>query len=287
MFPENGFILLKMGKIEDGEYYMIFQIGTFTVPYYGFFIALGIVAASVVGLLQVRHFHLDANDFIIVAAVSGLGGFVGAKLLYLLVSWHEIDVSRLLEPEYLNELMQGGFVFYGGVIGGVAAMLACGKIRALHVDSLKYAGICIPCVPAAHAFGRIGCRMAGCCYGIPYQGPGSIVYHHSSFAPNEIELFPVQSVEAVGELLIVAVLLIYLDSGRSRSKSRHGMALYFVLYVILRFVLEFFRYDGKERGIWGIFSTSQWISLAILAGLAVWAVSLRRKERETRSGACL
>ena len=76
MFPENGFILLKMGKIEDGEYYMIFQIGTFTVPYYGFFIALGIVAASVVGLLQVRHFHLDANDFIIVAAVSGLGGFV-------------------------------------------------------------------------------------------------------------------------------------------------------------------------------------------------------------------
>ena len=69
--------------------------------------------------------------------------------------------------------------------------------------------------------------------------------------------------------------------------SAFAYCLYFVLYAILRFVLEFFRYDGKERGIWGIFSTSQWISLAILAGLAVWAVSLRRKERETRSGACL
>ena len=76
-----------------------FYIGDRLIPYYGFFIALGVVAAGAVGCLQVKLFRKDCNDFFILAGMVGLGGIIGAKLLYLAVSWEQIDVSSLTNPE--------------------------------------------------------------------------------------------------------------------------------------------------------------------------------------------
>ena len=78
-----------------------FYIGDRLIPYYGFFIALGVVAAGAVGCLQVKLFRKDCNDFFILAGMVGLGGIIGAKLLYLAVSWEQIDVSSLTDPETL------------------------------------------------------------------------------------------------------------------------------------------------------------------------------------------
>lgn len=242
-----------------------FYIGDRLIPYYGFFIALGVVAAGAVGCLQVKLFRKDCNDFFILAGMVGLGGIIGAKLLYLAVSWEQIDVSSLTNPETFSGILNGGFVFYGGVAGGLLAAAACKKW--LRVDTWAYAAVCIPCIPIAHAFGRFGCSAVGCCYGMPYEGPGHIVYTHSLFAPNNQPLFPVQAVEAVGELGIAAFLLLYIDTRKGRKND--SLWLYFTLYAILRFVLEYARYDFQERGGWGPFSTSQWISLGILAAAGI------------------
>ena len=194
-----------------------FYIGDRLIPYYGFFIALGVVAAGAVGCLQVKLFRKDCNDFFILAGMVGLGGIIGAKLLYLAVSWEQIDVSSLTDPETLSGILNGGFVFYGGVAGGLLAAAACKKW--LRVDTWAYAAVCIPCIPIAHAFGRFGCSAVGCCYGMPYEGPGHIVYTHSLFAPNNQPLFPVQAVEAVGELGIAAFLLFYIDTRKGRKND--------------------------------------------------------------------
>ena len=90
------------------------QIGTYTIPYYGLFIVIGVIVAGVVGVAQVKKFEKNVDDFIIMSAMAGLGGILGAKLLYLLVSWKDIDFSRLSDISYLNSIMSGGFVFYGG-----------------------------------------------------------------------------------------------------------------------------------------------------------------------------
>ncbi|HJB45177.1 MAG TPA: prolipoprotein diacylglyceryl transferase [Candidatus Mediterraneibacter surreyensis] len=253
------------------------QIGTVTVSWYGLFIVLGILAGTALGYLLVCFSHLKFDDFIQIACFTGLGAMAGAKLLYLIVSWQKIDFTRITDPEYLNALLGGGFVFYGGLAGGLLGLYLCGKI--LHIPVVEYARSVIPVIPLAHAFGRIGCAVVGCCYGVPYDGPGAVVYTESIAAPTGIPLFPVQAVEAAGNLVLTAVLCGYIIFCKKKGKKAKSVQLYLVLYAVFRFVLEFMRYDDGERGIIFGLSTSQWISILICAG--VIAVVIFGKKKET------
>ena len=89
------------------------------IPMYGVMILIGIFAAAGVAWMLVKHFKYDPNHLLLLIAYGFLGGMVGAKLLFLLISWNQIEWSSILDPEYLKLLMSGGFVFYGGLIGGL------------------------------------------------------------------------------------------------------------------------------------------------------------------------
>ena len=246
-----------------------FYIGNFFIAYYGLAILTGLIIAVLVGWYQTHRHNLVFNDLIIILSVCALGGILGAKLLYLIVSWRQIQFERLLDLDYLNALMRGGFVFYGGLLGGLTGLLFCRRV----VNIQPYVRAAIPCVPLAHGFGRIGCTLVGCCYGTPYDGPFAICYSSSLFAPNHISLFPVQAVEAVLLLLIAGILLLYIN----RHKGQNSLRLYLLLYAPVRFILEFFRYDA-ERGIVLGFSISQWISLALIGVvLTLWLLEHKRQ----------
>ena len=249
------------------------EIGSFMIPWYGLFAVLGIAAAMLLGYFLIRAAHMDYEDFIQIVCFVGLGAMIGAKLLYLIVSWKSIDFSRITELEYVNMLMGGGFVFYGGAAGGLSGLWLCGKILRLPV--LEYARAAIPVIPLAHGFGRIGCAAAGCCYGIPYDGPGAVVYTEAAAAPLNMPLFPVQAVEAAGEFLIAGILCIYIVRCRQSQKTIKSIEMYLVFYAVLRFALEFLRYDDSERGMLSGLSTSQWISIAVCAAAA--GIELRRR----------
>lgn len=152
--------------------------------------------------------------------------------------------------------MQGGFVFYGGLIGGLIFIFLPGKIHKIEAE--KYIEHYIFLIPFIHAFGRIGCFEAGCCYGIPYTGYGAVYFPEGSMAPPDIALFPVQIIEAFFEFIIAA----YIYRCSDKLGSKKGLYEYLWLYSLLRFVLEFFRYD-VNRGKIGFLSTSQIISLVI------------------------
>lgn len=245
-----------------------FQIGPVQIPWYGMFIVLGIAAAALLGYVLVKRCGLVYDRFIQTACFVGLGAMIGAKILYLAVSWDQIDFLRITDPDYVNALMGGGFVFYGGLIGGLIGLALCGKI--LHIPVGEYARYTIPVIPVAHAFGRMGCAFVGCCYGIPYSGWGAVTYTDSPVAPEGISLFPVQAVEAVLELAIAAVLCVAVLRAVRAGKKPRSIELYLVLYAVVRFVLEFLRYDDAERGILMGLSTSQWISVGVCVGAAVY-----------------
>lgn len=229
------------------------------ISLYGVMIAVGVLIAGFIGFrLTIRH-GLSENWFFLFLAYALGGGLLGSKLLFLLINSGEIQWSRILEPDYLVQVMEGGFVFYGGVIGGVLMLLLGNVIHRQPV--LKYVEAVIPCLPIAHAFGRIGCHFASCCYGIPYEGPFHIVYHAPAFAPVEIPLFPVQLLEAALNLILAACLLLYV---LRKGCTVNSIAIYGISYGILRFFLEYLRYDAEERGGFLIFSTSQWISIFIV-----------------------
>lgn len=249
--------------------HMFFYVGDFKIPVYGLMIVLGVVIANLIAWYMLLKYQLDGNDFLILEGYIFLGAIIGSKGLYLWVSRDVIQWTRLLELEYFNTLMKGGFVFYGGIIGGILSMILGAKIH--HISGKQYIQKLIFLIPLTHGFGRIGCFFAGCCYGTEYDGIFSVVFPENSMAPSGIPLFPVQLVEAIG-LFILALITFFFCK---KATSWRGLEIYLIGYGIFRFGLEFFRND-LERGFWGSLSTSQWISIFLVIGCLAW-MKLKKK----------
>ena len=132
----------------------------------------------------------------------------------------------------------------------------------------------MPSVELAQGFGRIGCFLAGCCYGRETNSVLSVTFQNSYFAPNHVALIPTQIYSSVLDFLHFALLL-YI--GRHKKSDGQVAAFYLIFYSIGRFVLEFFRGD-LIRGSVGSLSTSQFISLFILAaGMLILITRTKKK----------
>ncbi len=139
---------------------------------------------------------------------------------------------------------------------------------------LAYFDMLIPSVALAQGFGRIGCFLAGCCYGKETDMPWGIVFHESKYAPNGIRLLPTQLISSGLDFLLFFVLVWY--AKRKKGDGQIG-GLYLILYSIGRFILEFYRGD-LIRGNVGALSTSQFISIfTVAAGIALFVSSGKKK----------
>lgn len=179
-----------------------------------------------------------------------LGVFVsawaGAKIFYLLtadVHGKEAAISSA------NFWLGGGFVFYGGLIFGLLFTL----LFAVRTRQAIYKfNIFAPALAIGHGVGRIGCFLAGCCYGAAYEGIGAVHMHG-------LDRYPTQLLEAG------ALLLFGLYSMKPSIQKRRMLVLeYLVFYALVRFLLEFLRGDGI-RGVWALgASSSQIVSFFVL-----------------------
>jgi phosphatidylglycerol:prolipoprotein diacylglycerol transferase len=258
----------------------IFKIGSFSVHGYGLMIGIGFIIALIVGEYRAKKKHMSDEAVIDIAILAGVLGFLGGKILYVIVSFKEF----LSDP--LAVLGSSGFVVYGGIIVGVLAGYIYCKIKKLKF--LEYFDLIMPEIAIAQGFGRIGCFLAGCCYGRPTTAWYGVTFPTGCEAPAGISLVPTQLFSSFGDLLIAVILILIADLPR-RSKQLQGItalrvgdigALYLILYGIGRFVIEFFRND--YRGAVGFLSTSQFISIFIvIIGIALMVI-FRRQQNTTR-----
>ena len=250
------------------------------VATYGLIIFIGIFIGGIIAIQYFTKFHdVKKEDvfYAILYAVIGVG--IGAKLLYILTNipflienYNTIDLW-----DTLLQMFKGGFVFYGGLLGGILGVFIYAKQFKISFKSLLL--ILIPVVPLIHSIGRIGCLCAGCCYGMEYHGFGAITFHNSILAPNGVPLFPMQIVEFICNLLIFIALLVTYKRFLGTYKT---LGLYLILYSIVRFVLEFFRGD-LIRGIYFSLSTSQWISIVLfIVGIGIMIYEFKRKKLKYR-----
>lgn len=247
----------------------LFSIGPFTVHGYGLMIAIGVLAALFMGEARAKKRNMNADVLYPMTFLCAVFGFLCAKILFCIVEFKEL----LANP--MRVLSSSGFVVYGGIIGGVlVAYLYC---RYKKLDFGAYFDLVLPSVALAQAFGRIGCFLAGCCYGRETDSCLGITFTNSDFAPNGVRLIPTQLISSAGMFLITGILLWY--ARKERRKGKVG-ALYLILYSIGRFLVEFLRSD--YRGEVGIFSTSQFISLFVLAAgiLLFFGKWPQKKEKE-------
>lgn len=243
-----------------------FIFGTF-IPYYGLCIVIGIVCAFLICFFLCKKNSLNTDDLIIICAYLVSFGFIGAKILYIIVSIKSINFKEVFSSmKAFNAFLSSGFVFYGGLIGGIFALWLVKKVH--KIDVIKYIPELVPGLCIAHSCGRIGCSLAGCCHGKITTGRLYFRYSHSIAAPNNVNLFPVQGIEAFLVFLIGLICFIIV----LKKIKFNVLYLYIAAYSVIRFILEFFRGD-KERGFFLVLSTSQIISILGLLIVLVKCVS--------------
>ncbi len=233
---------------------------------YGLFGVLGFLIGMVYLFIITRIKKEKFDDYLYVYVWSAIGAVAGAKVLYVLIDFRNIITAYRLGLDffkyYISGIVGGGFVFYGGLIGGLITLYI--SSRYFELIPRQIFTFLIPAMPLAHAFGRIGCYMVGCCYGVEIDSEYGVMYEDSLYAPNGITLFPVQLVEAGLDILIFAYLFYRLYRlTEDRYLSNTLLEQYLFLYATVRFILEFFRGDSA-RGSFLYLSTSQWISIAII-----------------------
>lgn len=242
---------------------------------YGLCMALAMLLVSALAIRYAKRLSVPAEDVIIIGAVAVGFALLGGSLLYIFVTYPISYILEALRNGDLSFLTSGGIVFYGGLLGGLAGAFVGARIAKRKLVSLEDA--IVPYIPLGHAIGRIGCTLAGCCHGAPYEGLFAIHYHNSiTGLPPEQGYFPVQPLEAILNTVICLLLLLY------RKRTRRPYALLFAylgMYALVRFTLEFFRGDSI-RGLFGAISTSQWISLGLFAACAVYLLISRRAKKQ-------
>lgn len=188
-----------------------------------------------------RAFHLKDDDVLHILLFTCIGAVLGSKLLGLITLVGPI-IGKLQSinwtQEALIDLFTGGYVFYGGLIGAIAmAYYYCSKYN---IPTGEVMELATPAIPLFHAFGRVGCFLAGCCYGV-----------HG---------YPLQLVEAGCNLAIFVGLLCFQKNVKWKGYTFY---VYLFVYGVCRFVLEFFRGDAIRGRLW-LLSTSQWLSLGFV-----------------------
>ena len=249
----------------------LFHIGTYWQPTYGVMAALGLLAAFFIIDRLARQQHLDPEKMWNLAGLAILSGLAGAKLLLVVNEWGYYG-HHLSEIFNSDTLLRSGGVFSGGLVLAVAVSWL--YMHFTKIPFLRGADVIAPAIALGHAFGRLGCFSAGCCYGRPTTMPWGVVFtdpvaHDQVGTPLGVRLHPTELYEFAAEAINFAVLYWLI-----RRKKFEGqiIGLYLFLYGIERFVIEFFRGDtGRGEVFGGALSATQLISIfMVLGGAGLW-----------------
>lgn len=255
----------------------LIEIGRFSLPTYGVMVALGVMAGLWVASVNSKRQGVNPDKAWNLGILAIFSAILGAKVLLIINDWswysaHPGDILSL-------SMLQAGGVFYGGLIAAI--IVSVWYIRRNDLPVLRTCDAFAPGIALGHAFGRIGCFGAGCCYGRHSDLPWSVTFtnplaQHYSGTPLGIPLHPTQLYEVIIELINFGVLMWLL-----RRKTFEGQVIgaYLFLYGVARFFLEFLRGD-EGRGTVGAMSGTQLISIAmVIAGGVLWVM----RRQPTRS----
>ena len=256
-----------------------FEFGIWRLNFTGFGIAvvMSFVVAQMIAQQEMERLGHDPTPIADIVIGAIIGGLLGAKLYFVFV----LDNRDAL-------FSRGGFVFWGGLIGGATGALLVA--RAKHVPLLRFLDVGTPGLAAAYAVGRTGCWTVGDDYGRPWTGPLAVQFPEGAppstagimssefgvqFPPGTdpatlVAVHPTQLYEVVMALAMFAVLW-----RLRRHVHREGWLFggYLVLGGIERFVVEFFRSKDDQLAI-GL-TLAQVIALAALTAGVAWLVVFR------------
>ena len=260
-------------------YPVILELGPVKLHTYGMMIAIGfLVALYFIRRDGARRLNLDGETVNEMGFWILLTGIAGTRLFHIFLYPEDYSLS---DPLGWVMIWKGGLVFQGAI--PTALVYYYFAARRKQVPFWAGLDIAFPYVPVAHAFGRIGCLMYGCCYGKPTDLPWGICFPagspawnadlHAAGAAHTLSLHPTQLYSVAGLLLLAALLLLI----RRRARLFDGICVpaYLCLYGLFRFIVEFFRGDGNPMHM-GALTDQQVIALLMALGGAALFIVLWR-----------
>jgi len=256
-------------------------VGELLVSSYFFFLMLGCAVAVEVAIREARRSGEDPREVLLISVATVAAGLVGARLGHFIF----VADGLLADPLAVFRVWEGGMVFYGGFLGGMACML--GLVWWRGRSFVRWGDIMAAPVLVGLALGRVGCLANGCCYGRPIdwgtgiEWPWGVTFLRGE-VPGVLRGIPLHPTQAYAVINAIALLLVI--GWMRRNQRFEGQVFGFVLvaYGLTRSALELFRLD-LSRSFWfedqigQVVSTSQGISIPLVAvGVAVLVRSHRR-----------
>jgi phosphatidylglycerol:prolipoprotein diacylglycerol transferase len=300
----------------------LFRLAGLAVPAYFVLLVTGFLFATAVGALWAHRVGESADVIVDLGIAMLIAGIAGARILHVFVDGYFWDYVHLCTaPERVDwpldraectssaydgvwdaakgvchprvadcfawaKFWTGGLTYYGGLVG--ASVAAWVLLRRDGFPFWRAADMAGFGIPLGLAFGRIGCLLAGCCFGATCDLPWAIAFPGRSPASEEqfrdqlltssklwsLPVHPTQIYESAASLVIAAFCLMWLHPRKRYDGQVFAASI--ALYAAARFGLEFLRRDDRG-GFWGL-STSQWIGVGLLGcAAAVHAVLGRGK----------
>ena len=244
----------------------VLHLGPIPIHIFGIFLALAFLAASAAASREFARKGYDpalGSSAVVWAAV---GGIVGARLWLVLDAW----------PEFVRAPADflwngGGFVFYGGLVGGALAVTIF--FRRAGIPWLRGADVAAPAIALGQAIGRLGCQLAGDGdWGKETTLPWGMAYPYAVVGwdkPPGVRVHPTPLYEAAAYMAIFALLW---RLRREPAPDGAILALYLVLSGAARFLVEFVRVN--PRIAFGL-TEAQLVSLTLVVVGGWWLLSRR------------
>lgn len=254
---------------------ILIDFGFFQLPSYGVLLATAVVVALWTLRVRADRAGMDGVHLVDFGLWLVIWALVGAKLLLVVV-----ELPRYVkDPAAILGTIRAGGVFLGGFVAAVVAAVVL--LRRYELPVLPSFDVLSPSLALGHAIGRVGCLMAGCCWGAACDLPWAITYTSPIAAANlgtplhqPLHPFPVYS-----SLFNLGLYLFLAAYYKRRPAAGSVFATYLILYGTGRFLLEWTRGDTVRGFVFGgALSTSQLISIVLIltgAGLRLWIRRLR------------
>lgn len=240
----------------------LFHVGHFSIYSYGMLTALGFLLAILWPTSLAKKEGISETKMEGLGLLIVLSAGVGSKLL---TAWdypgfYSSDWTHFLSDQILGR----GGVFYGGFLLAVACSAA--YCRLVDLPGWQVADAVAPGLALAQGLGRVGCFLAGCCWGTPTELPFGVTFrselaHNLTGVPLQVRLHPTQLYEAT---LVLSAIPFLMWLRKKRSFFGQVILVYVLFYAVARFFLEFLRGDPRGYHFSHLLSTSQLIGLFII-----------------------
>lgn len=248
---------------------ILIKAGPLAVYSYGVMVAIGFAIAAFLIYRRSPKFGLDPDRILNLLIILLISGIAGARALYVSLNLSFYQAN----PLEIIMLSRGGLVWYGGFSTALVTLILylwVNKINFWHVTDLI-----APYVALAQGFGRIGCFLNGCCYGMEAKALTALTV---TFPGEGAARLPTQIISAAALFLIFVILRIWQDRRRFEGEIFLG---YCILYSFKRFIVEFLRSD-TPRIFLGL-TISQLFSVGIFIAAVFLFIKKAREWKERPS----